>query len=119
MKFIVKHKLNNKLFAELNTRLDKIPDLKEKYDIAVNFHIHSPFLVWYLSEKVIADRKYAWIHNDFETTHYDIKALKKYLICINQFFAVSDQVKEEFVKILPEFLPKTTTALNIIPIEDF
>ncbi len=117
-RFVVKHKLNKNEFAELNINLNKIPKLKEQYDIAINFHIHSPFLVWYVSEKVTAEKKYAWIHNDFETTQYDIKALKKYLLCIDHFFAVSDQVKEEFSKLLLEFSDKTSTALNIIPREE-
>lgn len=118
LRFAVKHQLNPNAFAELNVKLDKIPELKEHYDIAVNYHMHSPFLVWYVSEKVTAGKKYAWIHNDFETTRYDIKPLKKYLLCIEHFFAVSDQVKEEFSKLLPEFSAKTSTALNIIPTEE-
>ena len=117
-RFAVKHKLNKNEFAELNVNLNKIPNLKEQYDIAVNFHIHSPFLVWYVSEKVAAEKKYAWIHNDFETTQYDIRALKKYLLCIEHFFAVSDQVKEEFSKKLPEFSHRVSTALNIIPTKE-
>jgi len=116
--FLVKHKMNKCLFAELNVNLQKIPQLAEKYDIAVNFHMHSAFLVWYVSERVIADKKYTWMHNDFETTHYNIKALEKYLFCIDHFFAVSDQVREEFSKIFPNYASKTSTALNIIPSEE-
>ena len=118
VRFAVKHKVSKIEFAELNVNLDKIPDLQEQYDIAVNFHIHSPFLVWYVSEKVTAEKKYIWMHNDFETTQYNIRALKEYLLCIDHFFAVSDQVREEFSKVLPEFAPKTSIALNIIPTEE-
>ena len=118
LRFASKHRLSKKKFAELNTNLGKILGLKEQYDIAVNFHIHSPFLVWYVSERVVADKKYAWMHNDFETARYNIKALKKYLFGIDHFFAVSDQVREEFSKIFPDFASKTSTALNIIPTEE-
>ncbi len=117
-KFFVKHKLSKTEFAELNVNLDAIPRLEEQYDIAVNFHIHSPFLVWYLSEKVNASVKYTWIHNDFETTGYNISELKQYLKCVNHFFAVSDQLSKEFINIFPEFEDKTTTALNIVPIDE-
>jgi len=73
--------LNNKTgFTELCYDLNKIPKLSEKYDIAVNYHIHSPFLVWYLSERIISIKKYTWIHNDFNTTRYDIRKLDRYLI---------------------------------------
>ena len=118
IKFLIKHQINRSSFAELNVDLSKIPDLNEKYDIAVNFHMHSPFLVWYLSERVYANKKYTWIHNDFTTTNYDILFLKKYLMCVDQFFAVSTQLKKEFVEIMPEVLPKTQVALNIVPIDE-
>ena len=114
IKFLAKRKLNNTPFAELEIQKDKIPNLKEKYDIAVNFHMHSPFLVWYFSEKVIADKKYAWIHNDFETTGYKINELKEYLTDIDCFFAVSQKIENEFVSIFPEYKNKTEFALNIV-----
>ena len=114
IKFLVKRKLNNTPFAELEIQKEKISNLKEKYDIAVNFHLHSPFLVWYFSEKVIADKKYTWIHNDFETTGYKINELKEYLTDIDRFFAVSQKIENEFVSIFPEYKNKTEFALNIV-----
>lgn len=117
-KFAVKHVINKNQFAELNVNLDKVPELEEKYDIAVNFHMHSPFLVWYLSERVLATRKYTWIHNDFETSRYDIVKLKKYLNCVDQFFTVAQQLKDEFVMRFPAFEFKTQVALNIVPIKE-
>lgn len=110
---IKKISIKNK-FAELNVDFDKIDSVKEKYDIAINYHMHSPFLVKFLSEKVTAERKYTWIHNDFTTTNYDIRALNKYLVCNNGFFAVSEQLKDEFLDLLPEYKDKTNIAHNII-----
>ena len=43
LQFVIKHNLNKNEFAELNVNLDEIPELKEHYDIAVNYHMHSPF----------------------------------------------------------------------------
>lgn len=105
LQFVIKHNLNKNEFAELNVNLDEIQELKEHYDIAVNYHMHSPFLVWYLSERVTAAKKYTWIHNDFETTKYSIDRLRQYLNCVDQFFAVSNQLVKE----------KISTALNIVP----
>ncbi len=118
LKFLIKHKLSKTEFAELNANLGAIPTLNEEYDIAVNFHMHSPFLVWYLSEKVTANKKYTWIHNDFDTTGYAIEKLKQYLVCNDHFFAVSDNLTKEFITRLPEFKDKTTTALNLIPTDE-
>lgn len=102
-------------FAELNIPFDEIPTLAESYDIAVNFHMHSPFLVRYLSEKVSADKKYTWIHNDFTTTNYNISALKRFLSCNDGFFAVSQRLVDEFSVACPEFTDLTELALNIVP----
>lgn len=118
LKLLFKHKMNKKYFAELNFNFEKIPFLEENYDIAVNFHLHSPFLVWYLSEKVDAKIKYSWIHNDFKTTGYNIEKLERYLGCIDNFFAVSNQLRDEFLEIFPDLHLKTSIALNIIPYEE-
>lgn len=117
-KFVVKHKLCNNSFAELNVKLKAIPKLKENYDIAINFHMHSPFLVWYLSERVSSNKKYTWIHNDFTTTNYNVRKLNPYLDCVDRFFAVSNQVRNEFIRIVPEFNLKTVTALNIVLVDE-
>jgi Glycosyltransferase len=114
----IKHIVNKEKFAELNVNFDKIPKLQQHYDIAVNYHIHSPFLVRYLSEKVNADKKLTWIHNDFKTTQYNIKILKRYLDDINIFYGVSQKLVDEFTNIFPEYVNKTKVALNIVPIEE-
>lgn len=112
------HIFGKSKFAELNVNFNSIPILNEEYDIAVNFHMHSPFLVRYLSEKVQANRKLTWIHNDFYTTKYDIKALKGYLECCEGFYAVSEKLKDEFISILPEYKEKTDIIYNIVPIDE-
>ena len=105
-------------FAELNINFDKIPELQETFDIAVNFHIHSPFLVRYLSEKVTAKKKLSWIHNDFATTQYNIKRLQSYLKCCDTFFAVSQKLVDEFIEIFPEYNEITFLALNLVPFDE-
>lgn len=104
-------------FAELNVDFSKIDKLDEEYDIAVNFHIHSPFLVRYLSEKVSATKKLSWIHNDFTTTNYNIKILQPYLECCDAFFAVSKKLVDEFTTVFPEYEEITSLALNLVPVE--
>ena len=116
-KMIINRILINDKFSELNCQKSKIPNLDKKYDIAVNYHIHSPFLVWYLAERVQAKKKYTWIHNDFTTTNYQINDLKVYLNKIDLFFCVSNKLKEEFEQICPQYVDKTIVAKNIIPIK--
>lgn len=117
MKFFVKHFIGKSEFAELNTNFNKIPHLDEKYDIAVNYHMHSPFLVRYLSEKVDAKVKYTWIHNDFKTTGYNVAELKRYFECVDNFFAVAEKLADEFKAQLPEYSKRTQVALNMIPVD--
>lgn len=116
-KYLLNRVLNRGKFAELNVPLEKIPMLNQKYDIAVNFHMHSPFLVWYLSERVKAERKITWIHNDFTTTGYDIMRLKQYLDCCQEFYGVSKKLVREFVTIIPEYQSKAKVMYNIVPVD--
>lgn len=116
--FLVKHILRKTPYTELNADLQRVPPLTEFYDIAVNFHLHSPFLVWYLSERVNSGKKYTWIHNDFEASGYQIEGLKDYLTCVDHFFGVSQKVTEEFTARLGDFSGKTSVAMNIIPREE-
>ena len=118
IKMGVKYVISKSDFAELNVDFNKIPPLEEKYDIAVIYHIHSPFLVKYVSEKVIAGKKYAWIHNDFTTTKYEIKKLQMYLKCIDHFFCVAEKLKQEFTNIFAEYKDITDVALNIVPYQE-
>lgn len=113
-----KHILGKSGFSELNIDFTKIPILEEEFDIAVNFHMHSPFLVRYLSEKVKAIRKLSWIHNDFTTTGYKIKKLQQYLGCCTGFYAVSKRIFEEFTAIFPEYKERTEVIYNIVPVEE-
>ena len=118
IRHLIAHTFGKSRFAELNVDFSRIPHLSEEYDIAVNYHLHSPFLVRYLSEKVTAKRKYSWIHNDFSTTGYDIAALREYLTCCNGFFGVAERIADEFRQQLPEFASITHVAHNLIPADD-
>lgn len=115
---LIRHMSNRSGFAELNVDFGKIPMLNETYDIAVNYHMHSPFLVRYVAEKVNAKHKLSWIHNDFSMTGYNIKALKPYLECYEGFYGVSQKIVDEFFEIFPEYGEKTHVALNLVPVDE-
>lgn len=115
-RYLLGHAFGRSGFAELNVDFSQIPLLEEAYDIAVNYQMHSPFLVRYVSEKVCARRKLSWIHNDFATTGYQIQALGEYLDCCEGFYAVSGQIVKEFSDILPEYKDKIHLARNLVPV---
>lgn len=100
--------------ATLVCNFDTILGLEEFYDVAICFHIHMPFIVRYVAEKVKAKIKCAWIHNDFAMSGFNVKQIKKSLDCYNHYFAVSEQLLDEFVGIFPEYKEKSTIAHNIV-----
>ncbi|MCI8852342.1 MAG: glycosyltransferase [Lachnospiraceae bacterium] len=115
-RFLLGHALGKSGFAELNVDFSQIPVLEETYDIAVNYQMHSPFLVRYMADKVRARRKLSWIHNDFATTGYQIQALREYLDCCEGFYAVSGQIVKEFSDIFPEYRDRIHLARNLVPV---
>lgn len=101
-------------FPDTNNNFKKIKSLKTKFDIAISYHIHSPFLVKYVAEKVEASQKISWIHFDFKTTQYKVDKLKKYLDCYDNFYGVSQQVVDEFIQLCPQYTNWTKVVYNII-----
>ena len=93
---------------------EKLDDIKEVYDIAVCFHMHMPFIVRYVAEKVIARIKYIWVHNDFASSGFNIATIKKYLTAYNQIFVVTEQLKDEFYMLCPEYSKKIKIIHNLI-----
>lgn len=100
--------------ATLTCNFDSILDLQDEYDIAICFHIHMPFIVRYVAEKVQADVKCAWIHNDFVMSGFDVKKIQASLDKYDHYFAVSEQLLGEFVSIFPEYKSKSSIAHNIV-----
>lgn len=111
---LLTHVFGKSDFSELSVDFSSIPPLQETYDIAICYNLHSPFLVKYVSEKVQAGKKYAWIHNDFETTGYQIKKLEENLNSYSRFLCVSRQLQTEFIKLFPQYKEKTAVYHNIV-----
>ncbi|WP_054942740.1 glycosyltransferase [Paenibacillus ihuae] len=111
---IIKKKVLKDPIPEMSTKFEEIQSLEKKYDVAIAFHMHMPFIVKYVADKVVADIKIAWIHNDFLTSKFHPGILKEYLDKYDKFFAVSKQLMHEYVGIFPEFKDKTEIFYNII-----
>lgn len=111
---LVRNIIFNRKMETLLYNFKKIECVEKRYDIAVCYHIHMPFLIRYVSEKINAERKYAWVHNDFKGSKFNIKKYYKYLLGYNKFFTVSNQLYQEFIEIFPDFKNKTDIAYNII-----
>ena len=106
--------INKNPLATLTCNFDQLDRVEEAYDVAVCFHIHMPFIVRYVAEKIQAKKKIAWIHNDFKTSRFKVERLRPYLDKYDHFFTVSEQLKHEFIDLLPQYKQKVTIAQNII-----
>ena len=121
LQYVMRHAMHKDDFAELSgIRLSVIPNLEEHYDIAVCYHIHSPFLLWYVAERVDAGEKAAFIHNDFSTTGYEIKRLQMYVKEYDRFHAVSSQLRDEFKSIFEgtDIAHRVDVRHNIVPVDE-
>lgn len=101
-------------FPEFLGNFKKLRVCPKKFDVAVCYHMHMPFILAYVADKIVATKKIAWIHNDFLTTRFKVKQLEKYLEKYDQFYAVSQQLRDEFISIFPQYVNKTEVFHNII-----
>lgn len=88
-----------------------IEKLQEHYDIAIAYI--SGEILYYVDEKVSADKKIVWIHNDYKTAQHPKKYDYPHLKNMDGIVSISDLcvdiLKEEF----PEFAGKVHMLENI------
>lgn len=99
--------------AALSVKWQNIKPISEKYDLAVCYTVHDPFLLHYIAYKTEALKKAAFVHNDFSTTSYKLykyKEINKY----EKFYAVSQILRNE----LSDFIAEDKIQLfhNIVPV---
>ncbi len=93
---------------------EKIDSIKEEFDVAICFHMHMPFIVRYVAEKVQAKNKYIWVHNDFAHSGFKISTIEKYLVVYKQILVVTEQLKDEFIQLCPECKEKVRVFHNLV-----
>ena len=88
-----------------------IKKLDKKYDVALAYI--SGEILYYVDEKVNADKKIVWIHNDYRQAMHPRKNDYKHLKNMDSIVSISDEcvdiLKDEF----PEFADKTYMIENI------
>lgn len=83
-----------------------------KFDLAVAY-LEGP-ATWYVSEKIKAEKKAAFLHIDYVKAGY---TRELDLGCYQQFdriFAVSKDVREKFLSVYPEYKERVSLFFNII-----
>lgn len=91
--------------------LDKsMNTLPKKYDIALGFFRPFDLIV----KKVNADLKIGWVHTDYSVEGYNNEKLKSEYKQMDYIAAVSEECKNTFITLFPEFKKKTIVIENIL-----
>ncbi len=90
--------------------LQNVPKLEKHYDLALGFRLPFDFL----KEKVDADCKIGWIHTDYTTEPSNPEYLRAQYENLDYMAAVSEQCRESFLKLFPEFEHKTVVIENTL-----
>ena len=91
---------------------DGAPKIQEEYDLAVAYLEGGA--TYYVADYVKAKKKAAFVHIDYEKAGYtrelDLDCYEKF----DRIFTVSDEVKEHFLRVYPEYGSKTSVFNNIL-----
>lgn len=87
----------------------------EEYDLAVAYLEGGS--AYYTADYVKAKKKAAFVHVDYIKAGYSRSLDLKSYMFYDRIFAVSDEVKQSFLKVYPEFFSKTKIFHNLIDIE--
>lgn len=91
---------------------DGMAGLPGEYDLAVAY-LEGP-ATWYVAEKVKAVKKAAFLHIDYGKAGYSRELDQGCYERMDRIYAVSGDVKEQFLKVYPDYADKVELFFNII-----
>jgi glycosyltransferase involved in cell wall biosynthesis len=95
-----------------NVVSNSIPILEKRYDVAIAYLDQAP--MFYIVEKVNSNKKIVWNHNDYIAMGLDDSFNLPYYEKIDYIVPVSEQCKNTFDRVFPDFKKKTHVVKNII-----
>lgn len=104
----------NNFIKECQMSENMLPDVDEKYDIAISYHAPSTIPMFYVIDRIKADQKILWIHGDVQKTGSTTSLCEKYYKKYDKIICVSEQAKEKFIESFPNLNEKTHLMYNII-----
>lgn len=93
------------------------PMYPEDFDLAVTFAGPSQMMDYYICEKVHAKKKCGWIHFDVSKFGIDKGMSNRLYKSYQKIFIVSEEGKEIFDKLFPQFSYKTEVIYNVVSYE--
>lgn len=106
----------NKYYYNWKTLKNIVPNNKQKYDIAIGFLEGNS--IYYVVDKVNANKKYGFFHTDFIKGGFNKKYETTYFNKLDKIFLVSDVMRDNFKNIIPNLKNKFETLNNIIDINN-
>lgn len=94
--------------------LPVMPQISDtEYDLAISFL--TPH--YFVTEKVNAKKKIAWIHTDYSTIDIDTKTQFEMWNKYDAIASISEDVTKSFLQVMPELEQKVQLIANIMPIK--
>lgn len=90
---------------------DLIPEMPEHYDVAVSYIDGSPN--YYVMEKVSADKKVLWVHNEYQKLGYDPAFDKKYFDEAQSIITISPKCRRCILQDFPHLDQQVFVLENI------
>ena len=87
------------------------PISQEDYDVAISFL--TPH--YFVTEKVKAKKKIAWIHTDYSAVSVDKESQLEMWSPYDHIASISDKAAEAFISVFPTLKEKVVTIQNILP----
>lgn len=109
-----KTKKTNDRYIYYKHVLKSIPECKEKYDVAIAYAGPTEIIDAYISHKVKAEKKIAWVHFDISKHKINKKLYNNLYERFNKIFAVSNECKKKLDEIMPAVRNKSEVLLNIV-----
>jgi len=117
IKWIYRQRKNNKMALGRKHQFwwdiwrNVIPESGIHYDVAVSYL--NGYTNYYVIDKVHADKKVLWIHNDYSKLGQDENFDKGYYSQANQIVTISYTCAESFIKVFPDLKEKVKIIENI------
>ena len=91
---------------------DGAPEFKEEYDLAVAYLEGGA--TYYVADHIKAKKKAAFVHIDYGQAGYNRNLDQGCYEKFDHIFTVSDEVKEHFLTVYPEYMYKVSVFNNLI-----
>lgn len=88
-----------------------IPMLERKYDLAISYV--DGFSNYFVIDKVRADKKILWIHNEYEKLSYNSTFDYRYFKTADGLVTISQRCVDSLNRVFPEFSEKTHLLYNL------